>query len=599
MNSRPRLSVILLLSVGLILAFFVILFPALASVLKQFGLLPASWYKLVYSTDPARIFLLKAFFVLWFGFVGACFGSFLNVVAARLPRGRSVRGSSHCPSCGIRLRFLDNTPIIGWLINRGKCRDCDAPIALRYLVTEMIVCAVTFVVAGLEIICGGLNLPGFESAKFELPQNLVSNSPFVRAGYLALHLTLIYLLFTFAVIRSELLKLPRSLWWFGIVFGLVLPTIHPPLAPLTWEFQIRDYQQPLLRSDMDFWLTVVLGGSSGAVVGFAFSALGWYSNPSTTAIEIENSLTIRNPNEAGASKKPTTATIERPETKSIDESVACFSLIGLCLGWQLMLISALMLAPWFAIGRLTRGSVLQSIFFPIGDQHDTDHHWLSLDPPTDHLTNQKCTLESEMHTRRRLQRQITDDRRHSLAAKVTVPLIRTKFLNLGFIHRFVASVTKIDRLRRIRCTSCCSPCAPPFVFAYIFLLACSCLPSSTGWCQSVQEFASFPENEDRPAAPTSISLTPLVGKASEPRWLEDLKLVESVSIDVVDQVRPAVVAIQGGSGVIIDRTGLHRYRVSCPICKRTHRQRSPFQWSHLARRHPNCRQRIGILRLSN
>lgn len=68
---------------------------------------------------------------------GATVGSFLNVVAYRVPRGESVaRGGSRCPSCGTRIRPRDNVPVLGWLLLRGRCRDCGAPIAATYPAVE-------------------------------------------------------------------------------------------------------------------------------------------------------------------------------------------------------------------------------------------------------------------------------------------------------------------------------------------------------------------------------------------------------------------------------------------------------------------------------
>lgn len=68
---------------------------------------------------------------------GACVGSFLNVVAWRLPRQESlVLPGSHCPRCGTSLRWHDNIPVLGWLILRGRCRHCGQRIALRYPLIE-------------------------------------------------------------------------------------------------------------------------------------------------------------------------------------------------------------------------------------------------------------------------------------------------------------------------------------------------------------------------------------------------------------------------------------------------------------------------------
>jgi leader peptidase (prepilin peptidase)/N-methyltransferase len=69
--------------------------------------------------------------------VGAIFGSFLNVVAYRLPRGESLsRPRSRCPQCQTPIKPYDNVPVLSWLALRGRCRTCRAPISARYPLVE-------------------------------------------------------------------------------------------------------------------------------------------------------------------------------------------------------------------------------------------------------------------------------------------------------------------------------------------------------------------------------------------------------------------------------------------------------------------------------
>ena len=71
--------------------------------------------------------------------LGLAFGSFLNVCIYRLPRDLSViHPGSACPNCARPIRFYDNVPILSWLILRGRCRQCKAPISPRYLVVELL-----------------------------------------------------------------------------------------------------------------------------------------------------------------------------------------------------------------------------------------------------------------------------------------------------------------------------------------------------------------------------------------------------------------------------------------------------------------------------
>lgn len=80
--------------------------------------------------------------------VGACLGSFLNVVAYRLPRGLSfVTPRSACPTCGEPIAALDNIPIWSFVRLLGQCRWCGQPIPWRYVGVEALMGALTAVAA--------------------------------------------------------------------------------------------------------------------------------------------------------------------------------------------------------------------------------------------------------------------------------------------------------------------------------------------------------------------------------------------------------------------------------------------------------------------
>jgi leader peptidase (prepilin peptidase)/N-methyltransferase len=74
---------------------------------------------------------------------GLLIGSFLNAWAWRLAHDESIsRGRSHCPQCGHQIRARDNIPVVSWLVLRGRCRDCRAPISWRYPVGEALTAAI-------------------------------------------------------------------------------------------------------------------------------------------------------------------------------------------------------------------------------------------------------------------------------------------------------------------------------------------------------------------------------------------------------------------------------------------------------------------------
>jgi leader peptidase (prepilin peptidase) / N-methyltransferase len=93
------------------------------------------------------------------GVLGAMIGSFLNVVAYRLPRRESlVRPASHCRSCGAAVKPYDNVPILSWLLLRGRCRGCSAAIPARYPLVELLT----------ALLCVGAVLAGGSSATIVL-----------------------------------------------------------------------------------------------------------------------------------------------------------------------------------------------------------------------------------------------------------------------------------------------------------------------------------------------------------------------------------------------------------------------------------------------
>jgi leader peptidase (prepilin peptidase)/N-methyltransferase len=144
--------------------------------------------------------------LLWIALLGACMGSFLNVVAWRLPRQESVvHPRSHCPQCGSRLRWFENLPVLSWLLLRGRCGHCGAPISLRYPAVELLV-------AGL-----------FVAAAVGTPTPLAAGAPpglQALAGWL-----LVLLLVPLLLIDLDHLWLPEPLCRLGVVVGLVVTAL--------------------------------------------------------------------------------------------------------------------------------------------------------------------------------------------------------------------------------------------------------------------------------------------------------------------------------------------------------------------------------------
>jgi leader peptidase (prepilin peptidase) / N-methyltransferase len=127
------------------------------------------------------------------GAYGLVFGSFLNVVVHRLPRGMSLaKPGSHCPACGAPVRWFDNVPVLSYLLLGGRCRACKVRISPRYPLVEL-ACGT---LAAAVVARFGLTLAGGEA------------------------MLLVMLLLPLAFIDLEHHLLPDALTLPGIVLGL-------------------------------------------------------------------------------------------------------------------------------------------------------------------------------------------------------------------------------------------------------------------------------------------------------------------------------------------------------------------------------------------
>jgi len=89
------------------------------------------------------IWLMLTYYLFYF-VIGLIFGSFANVCIYRIPNDKSViRPPSSCPSCGERIKWFDNIPLLSFILLKGKCRGCRAQISLRYPLVELL-CGIIF-----------------------------------------------------------------------------------------------------------------------------------------------------------------------------------------------------------------------------------------------------------------------------------------------------------------------------------------------------------------------------------------------------------------------------------------------------------------------
>lgn len=210
-------------------------------------------------------------FVCWFFYLGASIGSFLNVVAGRMPEGRTiVFGGSKCSFCNTRLSFLDNTPVLGWLLLQGKCRTCRLPIAPRYLIIEVVIGTI-FVWMGLwELVSAGSNLPHWDSSGRSGLTSLVLFTQWQLIAAALSHAGLFAVLIMLGVANEGRKPFP-ILPFLVMAAAVASPKIfNPALDFVTWSEPFQRSLIGKLGPIANPLVSILLGGLSGL-------GLGWVS----------------------------------------------------------------------------------------------------------------------------------------------------------------------------------------------------------------------------------------------------------------------------------------------------------------------------------
>jgi leader peptidase (prepilin peptidase)/N-methyltransferase len=183
------------------------------------------------------VFVIALFFFLF----GTVIGSFLNVCIARIPEGLSiVSPGSRCPRCQVPIKAHDNIPVLGWVLLRGKCRNCHLPISPMYPIVEFL----TGVLFVLTFYTFGVTLPAFK--------------------FLVFGCLLIILIVTDLRVRL----LPDAVNWFGFGLALAFATKIPPGG--FHDIWVRDRpSHPMLTGVLE----ALLGAAFGSLVLWGAAAL--------------------------------------------------------------------------------------------------------------------------------------------------------------------------------------------------------------------------------------------------------------------------------------------------------------------------------------
>jgi len=208
------------------------------------------------------------------GVLGLAIGSFLNVVIYRLPLGQSlVSPPSTCPSCRTRLRWVDNIPVLSWILLGGKCHRCRAAISIQYPTVELVT-----------------------GALFVLVTWLTPAGPLLAA-----RLILVLILIVLFGIDLHHQILPNVITLPGIAIGFLFSLVGPPgwvnsllgvllgggvLYLIAWTYYAVRHEEGLGMGDVKMlamigaflgWkavlVTLILSSFAGALVGVGIIAL--------------------------------------------------------------------------------------------------------------------------------------------------------------------------------------------------------------------------------------------------------------------------------------------------------------------------------------
>jgi leader peptidase (prepilin peptidase)/N-methyltransferase len=191
--------------------------------------------------------------------LGACVGSFLNVVIWRLqqddPAQRSLGGRSHCPHCGTAIRWFFNVPVLGWLVLRGKANCCGKPIAIRYPLVELLTAGLFYALAVWSPVAAAC-------------ANDAAGMPIGAAAWalFAALATFVSLLVALSFIDLDTQLLPDVLTKPGIVIGL-LAGIWPGVAGVL----VDDRSAPLALRTL---LASLVGMLAGGGITWGIRAVG-------------------------------------------------------------------------------------------------------------------------------------------------------------------------------------------------------------------------------------------------------------------------------------------------------------------------------------
>ncbi|MDG2102780.1 MAG: prepilin peptidase [Pirellulaceae bacterium] len=248
-----------------------------------------------------------------FTFLGACLGSFLNVVASSAPRGETVTWrDSCCPQCDSKISRFDNIPFFSYINLGGECRSCHCPIPIRYLLVE---CAVAGIFGSLflyELVTGAANIPTVNIRHTGILW-IILYPKWQIIGMYFLHVFYMSFILVLALIEWDEQPLKVRFWLPVSAVFFITTLVFLPIQPVP----LFDHL-PELTSSLSPWLEQLLKLLAGSLLGVAIGVV-W------------NKVLL---------KKPSTAL------------TIAFLLTGMVLGWQALIQVTLLFGLFYGTSSL-------------------------------------------------------------------------------------------------------------------------------------------------------------------------------------------------------------------------------------------------------
>ncbi|MGN7862023.1 prepilin peptidase [Microbacterium sp. 22303] len=222
---------------------------------------------------------MTAFLLTTAGVFGLLIGSFLNVVAYRVPAGISLMRESRCPECDAPIRWWQNVPVLSWVVLRGKCANCAAAISGRYAIVEaltgVVFVAVTWRALRLAALAQGSGAGGSRMGAFTDPVFWIVLVAFLYFAAVSIALTLIDL---------DTKRLPNAIVLPSIAVGIALLGLAAAVGASTgsatsWGTFLRALAGGAILYAFYFIVRVIsprgMGGGDVKLAGLVGLYLGW------------------------------------------------------------------------------------------------------------------------------------------------------------------------------------------------------------------------------------------------------------------------------------------------------------------------------------